>query len=209
MRRHSIPVLLAALIALAAAGCGGSVSKAEPAVAPAQPARSCPAAWKAGWQKLADRIRAPVYCPSWLPDPLTGEIGGRWNIIDSVDPDRSYLVGFAWQERDQEIHVNLRAYPGRTAVPKCRSIELVGGRKHVGTIPCFSDRRGTKRLRGLTATMYTVNQDADQWHVLYTWRYRGSLYTVSQHVAPPLSFPKVVQSLDRITRGLVLVDPGA
>jgi hypothetical protein len=35
----------------------------------------------------------------------------------------------------------------------------------------------------------------------------GALYTVSQHVAPPLTYPKVIRSLDRVTRGLVLVEP--
>ena len=39
-----------------------------------------------GWQRLANRIDAPVYCPSWLPDPLVPQIGNRWNNIDSVDP---------------------------------------------------------------------------------------------------------------------------
>ncbi len=46
-------------------------------------------------------------------------------------------------------------------------------------------------------TEYTVNQDADKWHVLYAWTYRGSLYTISQHVAPPLTFPMVVRDLNR------------
>ena len=35
--------------------------------------------------------------------------------------------------------------------------------------------------------MYTVNQDADQWHVLYAWTHNGTLYTLSEHVAPPLT----------------------
>jgi hypothetical protein len=168
---------------------------------------ACPKAWASGWQKLANRIHAPVYCPSYLPDPLTGQIGGRWNNIDSVDKDRSYLIGFVWQELGQEIHVNLRGYPRITKVPTCRSIELVGGEKHVSKVPCFADSRGQKTIGGFHVTMYTVNQDADQWHVLYAWRHGGSLYTVSQHVAPPLTFPKVVQSLNRITRSLVLVEP--
>ena len=93
-------------------------------------AKACPKAWQASWQKLANRIHAPVYCPSWLPDPLTGLIGGKWNNINSVSKDRSYLMGFVWQEIGQEIHINLRGYPGVTKVPTCRSVELVGGKKH-------------------------------------------------------------------------------
>ena len=32
----------------------------------------------------------------------------------------------------------------------------------------------------------------------------GSLYTVSEHVAPPLTFRQVVQNLDRMIGGLVV-----
>jgi hypothetical protein len=74
-------------------------------------------------------------------------------------------------------------------------------------IPCFSDRGGTVRAGAIVATVFNVNQDADQWHVLYAWRHRGSLYTVSEHVAPPFTYRKVRQTLDRILRGLVLVRP--
>jgi hypothetical protein len=74
-------------------------------------------------------------------------------------------------------------------------------------IPCFADSRGQKTVGGIRVTEYTVNQDADQWHVLYAWRHNGSLYTLSQHVAPPYTFPQVVRYLDRMTRALVLVHP--
>ena len=198
-------LLIIPVAAFVLAGCAATTAERVSARVAAGPA--CPKAWLQGWQKLANRIHAPVYCPTYLPDPLTAQIGGRWNNIDSVDKDGSYLIGFVWQELGQEIHVNLRGYPGRTKVPTCRSIELVGGKKRVSTVPCFADSRGQKKIGELRVTMYTVNQDADQWHVLYAWKHAGSLYTVSQHVAPPLTFPKVVQSLNRITRSLVLVDP--
>jgi hypothetical protein len=74
-------------------------------------------------------------------------------------------------------------------------------------VPCFSDKRGSVSESGITATVYTVNQDADLWHVLYAWRYKGGLYTVSQHVAVPLTYVKVVADLHRILRGLVVVNP--
>ena len=200
--------LLLLLAALALAGCGATdaprLSKGEAA---ATTAKSCPAAWLRSWQKLANRIDAPVYCPSWLPDPLTGQIGGRWNNIDSVGKDRSYLIGFVWQEIGQEIHINLRGYPGVTKIPICRSVELVGGKQHVTKVPCFDDSHGQKTIGGFRVTEYTVNQDADQWHVLYAWRHGGSLYTLSQHVAPPLTFPMVVRNLNRELASLVLVEP--
>src|SRR5207237_5072412 len=75
-------LVLIPLLALAFAGGAGAHGSAQP---------TCPKGWAPGWQKLADQIHAPVYCPAWLPDPLTGQIGGRWNIIHSVSKDRSYL----------------------------------------------------------------------------------------------------------------------
>ena len=204
------------LAVLAAAGCGGgSGSEAtkpsvaadgnEPASAPV-----CPPAWRAGWQRLADRIHAPVYCPSWLPDPLTGEIGGRWNNINSVDPDGSYLVSFIWYETGSgEIHVNFRAYPGRTAIPRCVETVKVKGRLRKSRPPCFADPHGRKRIGGLGVTVYTANRDADAWHILYAWRFGGSLYTVSEHVATPLTYGRVLVNLDRVVGGLAVVRPSA
>lgn len=63
------------------------------------------------------------------------------------------------------------------------------------------------RAGGLKATVFNVNQDADQWHVLYAWRYGGGLYTVSEHVAPPFGYRKVRQNLGRMLRNLIVVRP--
>jgi hypothetical protein len=197
-----VPVLL---VALALAGCGGASAVRVSARAAVGP--TCPKAWAATWQRLANRIHAPVYCPSWLPDPLTGQIGGKWNIIDSVSKDRSYLIGFAWQEMGQEIHINLRGYPGRTGVPTCRETNLVNGKAQTVHVPCFADPRGTATIAGLRVTEYTVNQDADMWHVLFAWKHGGSLYTISQHISPPLTFPMVVRDLKQELAGLVLIQP--
>jgi hypothetical protein len=202
VKKLLLPLLIAALAASASA-CGGEAK--EQSASAAIP--TCPRAWAASWQRLADRIHAPVYCPGWLPDPLTGQIGGRWNNINSVSSDGSYLIGFVWQELGQEIHINLRGYPGVTRVPTCRSVELVGGKRHVTSLPCFADSHGEKTIAGFRVTEYTVNQDADQWHVLYAWRHGGSLYTLSQHVAPPLTFPMVVRDLNRELAALVLIQP--
>jgi hypothetical protein len=196
------------MAALALAGCAESDSMPRRAADPSSSPPRCSAAALAGWQRLANRISAPVYCPTWLPDPLDGVIGSRWNNIDEVDGDRSYLMSWVWQETGPgaaggELHVNLRSYPGRVRIPSCVNADSESRE----LIPCFSDPGGKVRLAGITATVYNVNQDADQWHVLYAWRHRGSLYTVSEHVAPPLSYRKVRRYLDRIVRGLVLVQP--
>ncbi|HZO49710.1 MAG TPA: hypothetical protein VFB26_06155 [Gaiellaceae bacterium] len=206
-------VVVAVVVVLAARDGDKSAAGTTPAAA-ARPARACPAAWRATYQRLANRIHAPVYCPAWMPAPLTGEIGphvsfgGAGGSSLSVDPDGSYLALFVWAEPGSgEVHVNLRGYPGRTTVPTCVKKDTNGSRVVKTRIPCFADPRGTVRRNGITATVYTVNQDADLWHVLYAWRYRGGLYTVSQHVAPPLSYQKVIASLDRILDNLVLVQP--
>ncbi len=182
----------------------------------AAPAHAAPAKARcldpAGWQRLANRIQAPVYCPGYLPDPLDGKLGGRWNNINEVSRDRSYLMSFVWQETGPgaaggELHVNLRGYPARTSIPKCTTTNTVGGVTHRGLTPCFASPRGTVRAPGIAATMYTVNQDADQWHVAFLWRHAGSLYALSEHVAPPLTYAKVVALLEQELKALVLVTP--
>jgi hypothetical protein len=196
--------------ALGLTGCSGESSQTA-AVPASQTKPSCPAEWHAGWQKLANEIRAPVYCPSWLPQPLEGEFGGPFFNGRSVDPDRSYLVSFVSFETGgglvNEVHVNLRGYPGTTRIPACEDTLTVGDKTVRKRIPCFGDRQGQKRLGGVTATVYTANQGADMWHVLYAWRRNGSLYTLSEHVAPPYTYAQVISHLDRMTRRLVLVRP--
>ncbi len=211
MRQIALAALLLALV-LPLAACGGSAATAGDAVALATAApRVCPKAWRAGWQRLADRIDAPVYCPTWMPQPLDAKIGGEWGNGEYVDPDGSYLVSFVWQETGPsaggEVHVNFRGYPGSTRIPVCQDTLTVNGKTVRRPIPCFSDARGTKRLGAIRATVYTANQGADQWHVLYAWRFNRSLYAVSEHVAPPFTYRRVVQNLDRLVRGLVLVRP--
>ena len=153
----------------------------------------------------------PVYCPTWMPSPLDAEIGGQWNSSGpSVGKDRSYLVGFLWHEASSgDVHVNFRAYPGSTKIPRCSDTQRVDGKIRRRSIPCFSDARDTRVVRGLRTTVYTVNRDADQWHVLYAWRRRGTLYTVSEHVARPLTFSRVVRNLNRLVETAALVRPAS
>src|SRR5215210_1319309 len=196
-------LVLFALLVLAATGCSyGDDGVSGTAAAREQPA-GCPAAWKPGWQRLANRAQTTVYCPSWMPSPIDALIGGQWNSDGAiVDEDQSYLAGFLWHEAGSgDVHVNFRGYPGKTAVPRCREDKR--------SVPCFSDARGTKRVGDKRVTVYTVSRDADQWHVTYLWREDGTLYTVSEHVAPPLTFQRVVQNLDRIVGGLEAIEPSA
>ena len=182
-----------------------------PAASSASAARGCPAAWKSGWQALANRIQAPVYCPRWMPNPLNAKIGGDYIDIKSVSKDRSYLISFLehGDEGSGDVHVNFRGYVGRTAIPTCTTIVLTGKKAIRGHTPCFADAAGTRTARGITATVYRVNQDADQWHILFAWRHKGSLYTISQHVIQPYTYRSVVKNLERMLAGLVLVRPQA
>jgi hypothetical protein len=210
-------VLLIGAVAIVIGAAFGSWARGgedEPAAAATEEVESepvCPRSSRASWQKLANEIKAQVYCPSWLPQPLVGRFDGRFFNGRSVDPDRSYLVSFVWFEASQgfvsEVHVNLRGYPGRTRIPTCEDTLTVGGKTVRKKIPCFSDRQPPKRVGPVNVTVYTANQGADSWHVLYAWRRDGSLYTLSQHVAPPYTYEQVISHLDRMTRRLVLVPP--
>ena len=74
-------------------------------------------------------------CPTRSPS----QIGGQWNNINVVSPDRSYLESFIWQDTDTpglsgELHVILRGYPGRTTIPTC-----LGGLNLTTPRPCFAE----------------------------------------------------------------------
>src|SRR5262249_51272384 len=113
VKRLAIPALAAFLFA----GCGSNQAVNVSAKL------RCPAKAAAGWQRLADRIHAPVFCPSWMPSPLDARIGGPWTDVNSVSRDRSYLVSFLWHEKDSgDVHVNFRGYPGRRGMPTCRDL---------------------------------------------------------------------------------------
>jgi hypothetical protein len=151
----------------------------------------------------------PVYCPGWLPDPLTGKLGAVDNNIHSVSADRSYLQSWVWQETGGgaaggELHVNLRGYAGRTKIPTCRT-----GGSNSRNVPCFASPVGRISANGISSPVYTVNQDADTWHYLVLWRRYGNLYTLSEHVAPPLTGQHVRQYLKRELASLVLFRPRA
>jgi hypothetical protein len=144
-----------------------------------------------------------------MPNPLDAKIGGQYIDIDSVAKDRSYLVSFLehGDVGSGDVHVNFRGYPGRSSIPTCSTVIPNGTKSIRGRTPCFADAAGVRTARGIRATVYRVNQDADQWHILLAWRHRGSLYTVSEHVIKPYTYRQVVKNLDRLLAGLVLVQP--
>ena len=215
MKAVALVLVVGAVLAVVVAGVAianrGSDDTTAAVATTEEETTGCP--YRAAWQKLANKVKAPVYCPGWIPTPLTSEIGGQWNNIDAVDADRSYLMGFAWQEtafggKVQEVHVNFRGQPGSTRIPTCQDVSTVAGVTHRKNIPCFQDPAGTMRsANGIVARKYTVNHGADSWHVLLAWRRRGGLYTLSEHVAPPLTYAQVLANLQHMLDRLVLIHP--
>ena len=200
-----------AALALVAAGCSMDDDGVEESASAREQPAGCPAAWKPGWQRLANDVGMRVYFPTWMPSPIDAEIGGQWNSGGVVvNKDGSYLAGFLWHEAGSgDVHVNFRGYPGRTAIPRCIDTQTSGGKTRRREVPCFSDPQGTRQVGDKRVTVYTVSRDADQWHVTYTWTENGSLYAVSEHVAPPLTFRRVLENLDRIVGGLEAVEAKA
>jgi hypothetical protein len=124
-----------------------------------------------------------------------------------VSKDRSYLESFIWQDTDTpalsgELHVILRGYPDRATIPTC-----LEGLNDKTPTPCFAGPHGQVTENGIKTTLYTVNQDADEWHLLLLWRHDGGLYTLSEHLSPPLNYRKVVVYLKQELGSLVLVSP--
>jgi hypothetical protein len=208
-RTAALLTVLSALLTLSA--CGSQNASSPAAAASEPPAATCPSGWAAGWQRLANRIHSPVYCPRWVPSPLTPKLGeavaGQGGTAVTVNKDGSYLVSLIWSDASGEVHVNFGGYLHRTSIPRCEDVETTNGETVRTKLPCFGDPSGTLRAGTITATLYTVNRGPDQWHLLYAWKHRGSLYTVSQHVAAPLTYPQVAGDLKRMLRELVLLDP--
>lgn len=217
MRRHvrfGFAGATAAAVLLLAAGCGGGGGTSSSAAAStAASAPTCPKAWRVGWQKLANQIHAPVYCPAWLPQPLDGRFDAPNNGL-TVSRDRSYLMRYLFFEAGlpggpNEVHVILRGYPANPRIPRCDNSTYVDGKVVHHFSPCFSDPKGKKRFGSKVATLYTSNQGADQWHLLYAWLDHGSLYTASEHVTPPYTYDQVLANLDRMMRTFVRLQPSA
>src|ERR1051326_4057097 len=122
------------------------------------PKASCPAAWAKGWQALADKVGAPVYCPTWMPNPLDAHIGGQYQDIYSVGKDRSYLVSFL-EHGDLgsgDVHVNFRGYPERLTIPTCP------GQVKDAKVPCFADPVGHMTANGISGTACSCGITVDR-----------------------------------------------
>jgi hypothetical protein len=191
------------VLLLVTAGCGGESSSPGSNSAPAasQPAgssstvRTCPAAWTADWQAWANTIGAVVYCPTFIPSPLTAEIGGTW--LTAKEPGRSWQLGYSWLEHGDLVHVVFEGYPAsRKWPPMCDGV------------PCFDGETGTEAIAGKQVTWYEKNEASHSGHLAAVFRANGYVYVVSMHVSQPYDTDaKVRTALTRTVSGLVPMQP--
>ena len=115
-------------------------------------------------------------------------------------------MGFIWRRGAAAASCTstCAAIPGRTKIPTCPTADV--GKSARGPVL----RRPARPRCGARdhATVYTVNQDADQWHVLYAWHRNGLASTRSASTSRRRSpTRRSSRDLDRILRDLVLVAP--
>jgi hypothetical protein len=137
-----------------------------------------------------------VYCPTYMPSPFTGQIGGQW--LTAKEPGRSWQLGFSWLEHGDLVHVVFEGYPAsRPWPPSCE-----------GT-PCFAHEVGKQTIGGKLVTWYDRNLASHSGHLAAVFRANGYVYVVSMHIAQPNGTEaKVRAALTRTLAGLVPVKPG-
>ena len=91
----------------------------------------------------------------------------------------------------------------RTKIPTCRT-----GGSDSRNVPCFADPgRHDLRERDHRAGLHGQPGRRRRGTACSLWRRDGTLYTLSEHVAPPLTFDQVVAYLKRELASLVLIAP--
>ena len=204
--------ILLAVAAVLVAGCGGK--DAATTSATGAPATSCPKAWKAGWQKLANDVGATVYCPSWMPEPVDARINGIYKNGRWVDKkDRSYLVSFLWLDQDagvsREVHLNFRGYPGRTTIPSCQTTRTVEGQDRARHRFRASPISGATKRLGVDHGDRLHGQPGHRRvaRPLPLAPRRLAVHGLASTSSSPYSYAQVVKNLERIIRGFVPLEP--
>jgi hypothetical protein len=135
-----------------------------------------------------------IYCPTFLPTPITGEIGGQWNTAQQ--PGRAWQLGYAWLEHDELVHVVFEGYPGRAWPVDCEGV------------PCFAHIVGRQRIGPFQVTWYDHNQASHTGHIAAVFRANGNVYVVSMHIAAPAAPESKTKALvARMVAGLVPITP--
>jgi hypothetical protein len=189
-------VVLGLVMLLAVAGCADNGSSAATGTRSEGRASkpACPDAWKADWQAWADRVGETVFCPSFVPSPITAQIGGQWNT--AREPGKAWQLGYAWLEHDDLVHVVFEGYPERVWPPRCEGV------------PCFDGKVGTENIAGHEVTWYDHNEASHSGHVAAAFHDGGVVYVVSMHVSRPYDGVEKTTGLVRqMVAGLAPLQP--
>jgi hypothetical protein len=191
--RRGSPLAIACV--LLATACGGS--HASGVTADHTASAGCPHARQASWQTWANRVQMTVYCPSWLPIYVDGIIGGDLNTAAS--PGKHWQVHFVWRSDDfsQLIHIVFEGFAPGTWPDRC------------GNAPCYAGPDGTETLNGHKVTWYTRNRGSSTGHIAAVFKDGGNTYVVSLHVIDPYTAKTAKQTVAKIVKGLVPVEPKA
>ena len=185
--------MLVVVAILMAAGCGGS-SSADTTPSTAAAAHGCPKSWRPGWQKWADRVQMPVYCPGWMPT-VTGQIHSQWNTAYAPGRD-NWQLGFAWLEFNNLVHIIFEGYVPQAFPPHCE-----GG-------PCFAGYLGSQQVGAFRVRWYDHNLASHTGHIAAIFHANGRVYVVSMHIAPPsTTLTRTKAEVVHILKSLTKIDP--
>jgi hypothetical protein len=200
-------LLLAAASVIGAAACSGSDHAAAPATSGAgfQPAANdefaqaargiCPEEWKEQYEAWSRRVGMTVYCPTWMPGPLEGEISRDYAV--RVPARNGWQLGWAWLEFGDLVHVVFEGYRAKDFPPTCEGK------------PCFAGRAGTSRVGRFRVVWYLKNRASHTGHVAAIVPQGKDVYVYSMHVAPPSgTVAKTEANLKHVIRDLVPVTAG-
>lgn len=151
--------------------------------------------WAAGWQKWANHVGMPVWCPGWMPEPINAIIHGQWNTAEVEQ--HQWQLGYAWLELGGLVHVIFEGYPPGTFPPKC------------GRVPCFQGEEAkSETIAGHVVHWYDHNHSSHTGHIAAVFVSNGNTYVVSIHVTPPVSTKaKAKRDLREIIRSSSLLKP--
>jgi hypothetical protein len=179
-----------AAVLLVTLACGTGSGRSGTSDAP-----HCPPGRAASWQRFADRVHMPVFCPAWLPVQLDGSVSGPDTTVAS--PGRHWQVQLVWRADDfsQLIHVVFEGFAPGTWPPDC-------GGEH-----CFGGAAGSETIAGHRVTWYADDRGSSTGHIAAAFRSGRNRYTVSLHVIDPYTAASARATVRRIVAGLVPTPP--
>jgi hypothetical protein len=189
--RRAIVLLVAVVVTVSACGSGTANSGSK-----SSPETGCSKTWAAGWQKWADRVRMPVWCPGWMPSPIDAIIHGQWNTAQVEQ--HQWQLGYAWLEQGQLVHVIFEGYPHGTFPPTCE-----------GGVPCFGGEEAKSvTIAGHVVHWYDHNQASHSGHIAAVFSSGGNTYVVSIHIVTPVSTKAIAKrDLRHIVESSSLLKP--